>query len=445
MSKIAATNFIAVILLVLFTLAGIGYYASLENTSEDPARKPAKIGKELSVNPSRTAQDNSLAPVADKGGETTKKPNRNTRSQQDLQFADIAAKIQTILEQRRHPSSEGVAILATLLEDSNATVQNEALDALGHIGLTTNLTNTVFSILKEKAIDPNFSSRGQALITAAMLERDEQILPVVENYISGNEEEQLEYAIRAMSFIKKPTCIPLLQRVLESNVANKLQRNAFIILARINDPAAKDLIRNSLFSYDADKQLNSAWALSRMNNDEYLPLLTEAIERDELYKDAIGSIVTSPAGPKVFGELFQREDIERDRKVAWQKIIADNIAFTPKYLQEEISQVTERHVPPLASKSNDDAITSTADAEERAQEAAEGEGAVEGAKKYTYRDLAEVFNDPDPHERRSAWMVYKRYADLSRQSDLESVRRAAENSDPFIREDAQRILAQRAH
>ncbi|MCB2180873.1 MAG: HEAT repeat domain-containing protein [Desulfobulbaceae bacterium] len=371
------------------------------------------------------------------------KASRSNTEQQLLEPSDISSKIQTILALRKQASQEGIQRLAEFVEDSSTVVQTEAIDALGNIALNSNQTNSVFRILKAKATDTNFASRGQALITASMLERDSLILPVIENYISESQEEQIGYAVKAMSFIETPNCIPLLQKVLEVNDDNNIERNAFIILGKINTPEAKTIIRDAVFSIDADTQLNSTWAISRLNNDEYIPILIDAIEQDELYKDALGSIATSLAAPKVFGTLFQREDIHRERKVGWQKIFAQNLAGTPRNLQEQISEATERFVPPLPTSNTETPQEIESDTKEQMDSDNPEEN--ESQKNYTYKNLASVFNDPDPYERRSAWLVYKRYADFSDPADLEKIRQATENADPVIREDAKKILAKIAN
>lgn len=440
MIKKSDSNFILFIIVAIFLLWSLSYISLTNIQANRKVKLPAVENKISAKSPNNSTEHSKPSGTKES---SIMKASRSNTEQQLLEPSDISSKIQTILALRKQASQEGIQRLAEFVEDSSTVVQTEAIDALGNIALNSNQTNSVFRILKAKATDTNFASRGQALITASMLERDSLILPVIENYISESQEEQIGYAVKAMSFIETPNCIPLLQKVLEVNDDNNIERNAFIILGKINTPEAKTIIRDAVFSIDADTQLNSTWAISRLNNDEYIPILIDAIEQDELYKDALGSIATSLAAPKVFGTLFQREDIHRERKVGWQKIFAQNLAGTPRNLQEQISEATERFVPPLPTSNTETPQEIESDTKEQMDSDNPEEN--ESQKNYTYKNLASVFNDPDPYERRSAWLVYKRYADFSDPADLEKIRQATENADPVIREDAKKILAKIAN
>lgn len=262
-----------------------------------------------------------------------------------LKDSDVSARMYAVLELRKHLTLESVELLARFLNDSDSVVQSEAIDALGYIALNSGLSDEVFKILLEKASDRNYSSHGQALITAAMLGRDQQILPVINDYISESDLERMSYAVKAMSFIASPGCIPSLIRVLDLNDDPEIQKNVFMILAKIDTPEARNLLREYVLSLDANEQMNSAWALARLNKDAYNSILIDAIEQDELDEYAIGTIAASPVAPEVFEELFRKEGIDPARKEKLLRILARYAQYAPGEAREALGPMIEYNTP----------------------------------------------------------------------------------------------------
>ena len=352
-----------------------------------------------------------------------------------LKDSDVSARMYAVLDLRKHLTLESVELLAQFLDDSDRVIREEAIDALGFIGLNSGLSEEVFKILLEKARDKNFSSHGQALITAAMLGRDQHLLPVINDYISESDQERLSYAVKAMSFIASPDCIPSLIRVLDLNNDPDIQKNVFMILAKIDTPEARNLLREYVLSLDPKEQMNSAWALARLNKDAYNSILIDAIEKDELDEYAIGTIAASPVAPEVFEELFRKEGIDPARKEKLVRILTRYAQYAPGDTRVALKPIieSERPVdvnPPVYVDPDPPKDENSSDNSERAP---------------GYQKLVEVmFNSENhPKEQEVAWEAWKSNAFKNEDTynqDMQDLIAATQNPNQAISGDASNYL-----
>jgi hypothetical protein len=350
-----------------------------------------------------------------------------------------------VLDLRKHLTLESVELLAQFLDDSDRVIREEAIDALGYIGLNSGLSEEVFKILLEKARDKNFSSHGQALITAAMLGRDQHLLPVINDYISESDQERLSYAVKAMSFIATPDCIPSLIRVLDLNNDPDIQKNVFMILAKIDTPEARNLLREYVLSLDPKEQMNSAWALARLNKDAYNSILIDAIEKDELDEYAIGTIAASPVAPEVFEELFQKEGLDPERREKLLKILARNAAYAPGDTRKALEPIIESQWPVDLDPTTEPTPGPKDKDEDSSNNSAE--------RAPGYPKLVEVmFNfENNPKEQEVAWEAWKNNAFQTEKDsdqyklDKQDLIAATQHPNPAISSDANNYLNSRRH
>ena len=92
---------------------------------------------------------------------------------------NVSARMRAIFSLRSESSEEAVKVLSAFLNDKDMEVVSEAIDALGYIGLNSELKDLVYVLLEEKAGDKGFPARGSALIIAAMFGKHDRIFPVI--------------------------------------------------------------------------------------------------------------------------------------------------------------------------------------------------------------------------------------------------------------------------
>lgn len=372
-----------------------------------------------------------------------------------LNDPNTAVRLQAVLSLRKHPSEEAIHLLSRFLKDKDITVVSEVIDTLGFIGLTSGLTDMVYDILEEKAKDTGFPARGQALLSAAMLGKDDRILSVISEYISEKDDQGKLFAVRALSFIANEECIPQLRRLLDECEDPELHRNAYHILAKIDTPEALDLLQKYMGSSDEDTQANSAWALSRENKEEFNQVLEEAVANRNLGKKAISVLAKSPSAPEVFAKVLQRDDVEKEDKISWMKILAENTINAPSEVRQGIVSAVE---PLLNSQDPDlerqaiETLGKIGGGEETAEILAPKlesesflvrEEALYAYAQYcspkTYKPLIGLWYDKDEKVRRTAFFLSSTFLNDADRPELE---KALNHEDEFIAEHAGLILNQ---
>ena len=445
--------------LLLLSITGYLYVSpptSDEKRAETALSKPEKttvITVDQQAQKQETVKSGEITPVA-----SDKDSGRIDAASAAVNDEDISAKFRAILSLRQELSQEAIDILLRFLHDTDGAVVSEAIDTLGFIGLNnSDLKDLVFRILEEKAKDKDFAAAGHALITAAILTEDNRILPVILDYVSEENEGLKAFAARAMSFIATPECIAPLKVVVEGCDDPQVQRNAFNILARIdNTPEAIDLLQRYMLSPDQDKQARSAWALSRQNKEEHNDILIEAIANHSLPQKGISVVAASPAAHEVFGKVLQKYDTDKKDKIFLLKLLADNAWMASAEVRSGI--VDSALIPLLDSEDTDVEIEAiktlgkigteedTVDVlipKLQSENFLVQKNALDTFAKFctprTYKPLLDLYWDDDEKIRREAFVLSGRFLNSS---DIEVLKKAANHSDEFISKQSKIIMDQ---
>ena len=454
------TRSIIIFCAVLLLITIIGYRYVFPPTPDEKRAETSLSGPEKTsvITPDQQAQKQEtvkpgkITPVA-----SDKDSSRIDAASAAVNNPDISARFRAILSLRQELSPEAIDILSQFLNDTDGAVVSEAIDTLGFIGSqNSKLKDLVFRILEEKAKDKDFVAAGHSLITAALLTENNRILPVILDYVSEENEGQKAFAARAMSFIATPECIAPLKMVVEGCDDPQVQRNAFNILARIdNAPEAVALLQQYMRSQDEDKQARSAWALSRQNKEDHNDILIEAIANHSLPKKGISVVATSPAAHEVFGTILQRYDTEKKDKIFLLKLLADNAWKASDDVRTGIvdsvipildSEDTDLEIQAIKTLGKMGAEENTADVlipKLQSENFSVQKNALDAFAKYctprTYKPLLDLYWDDDEKIRREAFVLSERFLDSS---DIEMLKKAANHSDEFISNQSKIIMDQ---
>lgn len=379
-----------------------------------------------------------------------------TASDEEILYAkDVTVVFKQFEDLRKHPSPEAVNILSGFLNHENGVVVAEAIDTLGFIGLNSDQGAPVFTILEEKAMDKDFSHRGHALLTAAMIGKD-QLLPVVSEYIFEEDdstcEDNKDVASRALSLISSPACVPYLNLLLKDADDPKIRGNCFRTLARIDTHESLSILQEHVLSSRGKDQVDSALALAGLNRYESNQVLATAIEDRSFGENTIRALCSSPAAPDVFGQLLSKDEEKKEKKIALLKDIAK---YSLHGTSDVRSQVSAAIVPLLDSPDNELKIQTikaigqlggqdaagilvaelSSDNSEVRKEAVFALVGHVGPANYTA--LLDVIWDNDEKTRRTAMFLVEQFVT---HDDREILEKATRHEDEFIREHAKALL-----
>jgi len=179
-------------------------------------------------------------------------------------FADDAAtRMRAALELRNVHSPESIALLSELLNDVDDAVMSEAIDALCVIGRNSEYGEMVFNLLEEKAKDTHYPFRSKAIVTAAMLGMDDQMMPIIADILEKDPEKYASDASRAMTFIAAEWCVPYLEKVLQISSSDpETSFTASVTLLEINTPESIAIVEQYLYDKNDATQALGAKALS---------------------------------------------------------------------------------------------------------------------------------------------------------------------------------------
>jgi HEAT repeat protein len=395
-------------------------------------------------------------PSVKKSAENTGKKIENEsapHARKDIIPTDLYDKIRMAKELREKPSIDSVKQLASLLDDTESVVAQEALDSLAQIGLNSDLKQMVLDILINKITDDNYGYRGAALLTAASLDDGKQILPVIERYASSDDEGVSTYAIRAMSLLEAKDSVPIIAGLLGKLQTSDDRRTAFGTLAIINTPEATAILEKNLHSQEQTLQQDAVWALASRASGNRVEYLVKAVASDDLTPQSMAVLATSQAGPAVFGSVLQREDMSTDKVNQVLKIIEDNTAHASGPVRSETAKIIE----PLFDNPNPDiqiaairALGKIAVSEDKSsllipklqsdniqiQREALTTYAQYSTPK-TYKPLLDLFGHEDMKIRRSAFLFASPFLN---KSDISAVEEVLRQNDPYMSEQAQLIL-----
>lgn len=370
---------------------------------------------------------------------------------------DTVERIHAVLSLRDEKTEEAIGVLFQFLDDKNPRVISEVIGTLTFIGLHSELGDTVYAILEEKARDHNFVGRSKALVSAAMFGKDDLILPVIGEFLPEKDEELSEEGIynaaRAISFVNSPACLPYVRRLIEISDDPKVQRIACNKLANMDSTEAIEMLNELLISGDDNARAFVAWALSREDKPEFNQALKEAIKSGELPDDAMSVIAQSPSAPSVFGDLMDSYVTTNEEKISYLRIIAANTINAPSeirygvrsavapLLESEDPNVELEAVKALGKIGGGEGTAKLLEGKLASNNDSIRQAAIEAYLNYTtpwtYEPLLPVIWDKDENVRRVAYMVCENFVT---ESDRPIIEKAAKHEDEFIRERAQKKL-----
>ncbi|NWH04280.1 HEAT repeat domain-containing protein [Desulfobacter latus] len=365
--------------------------------------------------------------------------------------------IYNILQLRRQSSEESIGQLTTFLDHDSPAVVSEAIDALCHLAAQNGSAEIVFDILKQKAADKYYPQRGDALVAAAKLKMDEQLLTILPDFLieKGEQgEEDMFNAVRALSFVESPELLPYLNQILDRSTSVTTQRTAYGILSKLDPTQSSELLETKLASSETRQQKNAAWALSRSNIPEYNQILENAVTNKQLDDESLALLSSSPSAPEVFGNLLSSDIIEKEQKISYLQSIAQNAGYATAAVRQNMKEALE---PLLDSEDRDLEIETiktlgkvgggdpdVAKLLEPKLQSSDAEVREEAFGSYissltpkTYKPLLDLLWDDNEKVRRSAMFFAGHFVDYS---DVEQLTKALNHEDEYIREEAQKML-----
>jgi HEAT repeat protein len=375
-----------------------------------------------------------------------------------LDDENVSKRVLAVLKLREVAPREAIKLLVQFLKDNEDAVVSEAIDTLGYIAQNSQYTHRVFRLLEEKARDKEFRARGKALIMASRLGKNDEILPIIDEFIADEDDETCKiFASRALTFVAGPECIPQVSRLLEICEDPEVQRNSLITLARMDSEEALEILQTHIIASDSGTQTYSAWALSAINNPEHNDILTDALLSGELGYEAVSTIARSNSAAEVFSEVLDRGAIDMETRNSILDVIAENTRMAPGPVRVSVNEMLEGYlntedpdelVPVLnamAETGGGDEDTAQKLAEKFDSESPFVQGAALQAftqyltpKNYTH--LVDLWWDNDQKIRRTAFFLSEHFLTGEDRSALEKA--AAEHSDEFIKKHADLMLKQ---
>ncbi len=369
-----------------------------------------------------------------------------------LEDPEVGNRIYAILQLRKHPSEEGIKLLVRFLKDMDGTVVAEAIDALGNIGVSNDrYRESILKILEEKAKDKKFFARGDALVTAAIVGKND-VLPLISSFISKDNEVDNFSAARALALIGDPSCIPLLSELLAKSKEPKVRQNAFETLANIGSQEAADVLENYVLSAKGEDQAAACMALSRIDNPETKKMLIYSVQNEKLEMQSVYALARSPGAPEIFGGVLQDDNMSKDQKIELLKVLSNYGIYGTG---ETRSGIVDAIAPLLNDANNDvklEAMKTIAHlggdevADIAAEQLKSGDPKVREAAVMAYgtrvtpdnyKILLDMIWDKDEKVRRTAMVFSSRFVNSS---DREILEKAAHHEDKFIHEFAEKLL-----
>jgi HEAT repeat protein len=360
------------------------------------------------------------------------------------------AHIESIGKLRKQATAESVAQLAKFLDGNDPAVQAEAIDALGAIALgDETLKAEVFRLLAEKARDPYFLQKGNALVTAAIIGDEEKLLPLIAEFVAEPYEESKAIAARALSFAATPESVLLLNEIIQTSEESATQRNALMILSTIDTPEARQILGETLDAPDGGIQTAGVWALSRSNDSQKNELLSDALLEGRLSDESLAVLAQSPAAGDIYGSALQDAAVTKEEKISLLGILAKNTVNASGKVRSSVAA----SLVPLFDDDDPDIQVEAMETAKQTGAKDLGEEfenklqdpnplvkgkALEGFAQYAtpenYKPLKELWYDEDEKIRRTAMFFASIFVN---ESDLPDLEKATEHPDSFISKQAE--------
>jgi HEAT repeat protein len=363
-----------------------------------------------------------------------------------LNDPNVAVRMEAILALKKldNVSVEAVGILARFLGDREDAVVSEVIDTLGYIGLNSNMADTVFEILKEKALDKSFvGHRGEALIMAATV-GEEKLLSVMPDIIAERSEAANDFAARALAVIQSENCLPYLEQLLKQSRESKVRTNVLDLLARIGSTESLALLDTYSLSGDDRDQVAGVGALARMNLPEINDKLADQVLQGRLDKDSLRAIARSAAAPEVFAKLLQSGDSDDRQRISWLQTLDETATIGPAERRARLSKA----VSPLLNDPNpeiqigalnviakggdpqsDELLGPALQSPDEEVRKAGMDALIGYVRPDKYKNLFQYMWDENESVRREAFMMASVFAD---ESDREEFEKLQKHTDPVI-------------
>ena len=408
-----------------------------ETKTEESSKAIAPLPKKVESAKKQT-KDNELAAAEEK-------PAWVQAALDALKNPDIGIRMQAVMSLRNQTSPEAIELLEMFLDDQEQAVIAEALDTLGFIGLNSEHKAMAFEILAEKAQDENFIGRGNALITAALLDEEGQIFPIIGEYIAENDDASTKSAVRAMAFLDDPKCVPYLAKIAAESQDPEILQISYNVLAKIETDDALALLQDGVLSQERDKQASSVWALSRLNNEQHNEILADAMDRHKLGYDSLSIVAKSPAAPRLFGKALQRNDITTKEKIELLKVLDKNTINASGKVRNEIADTVKPLLnspdPKLEAKAvetlgklgaqedHSETLAPKLESDNFMVQQAALQSFIQFCNPNNYKPLKKLWYHEDEKMRRTAFFFSEQFLN---QSDMEDLQKATVHEDEFI-------------
>ena len=423
----------------------------IDSNPSDPASKTpyaaesAKKNKVISTNLEITSDEEKDASQNRK----TDDPDWIEAAMEAMKDPDVPTRVRAIQSLIDHASPEAIRLLESFLVDGDHVVIQEIIDTLGAIGMNSDFKALAFEVLAKIAREKDNPFKGHALITAAMFMEGDKLLPIIDEFLAEENNYHDAMAVRAMTFIASPECVPFLTEILAREKDPQVQKNGLIILARIGTEEAFELFKENISSKTGHEQANTVWALTRAENDLYYAMLTEAILNDQLYHEALSIIATSQAAPEIYNHILTSEDVSDEDKQYYLNTLANNASHSPGSVRNGIAHVLANLLDGSNSSLEIAALETLAklgaseDFSEQVVPKLESKNPlVQGAalqafaqycRPDNYKPLIKLWYHEDEKMRRTAFLFSEAFMN---QSDMEDLQRATQHNDEFIAKQA---------
>ncbi|MCP4114917.1 MAG: HEAT repeat domain-containing protein [Desulfobacteraceae bacterium] len=277
-------------------------------------------------------------------------PNKSSDPEQPREEEDISDRIRRARKLRQEPSKKNIALLKKFIGSENRTLVLSALNSLAFIGKGTEFEDEILTLLQDKAKDPDFSQRGQALIIASLMAEDERVLPIINEFIAreDNTESYIRYAVAALAAVGNPACVDSLEKILDRACSPEIHQRAFHTLGKINDAQSTAILEKHLLSGTEQNQAYSAWALAMNNTPGHNEILYQALAAKQLGQETIGVLSRSSAGARILGDLLVEDTFEIADKISTLETLEKSLLLSTGSVRSNIIE----NVEPLLDSDN---------------------------------------------------------------------------------------------
>jgi HEAT repeat protein len=312
-------------------------------------------------------------------------------------------------------------------------------------------------LLAQKALDKDFPSRGEALLIAAILEKNDA-LPVVSAFLQdgggapGRENTaMLTWASRALSMIATPQSVPVVEKLISRTSDPDVRGAAFAALAKAGSAEAFSILKQQAQTTTGKNQAYSAAALSESKDPQVRQWIVDAIRNGALGKDAVSLLATMSSAPDIFGKVLTDGGLSPAQQLEMLKQIGPGLNGNPSRQKlavalaplvytgdAKVQGETIKLIGHSGGEKAADIIKPflSSDDPELRRDAFYSYMQFANADNYKY--LFDFLSDQSPETRRMAiFMIGKFYG----ASDRSALEQAAQSDDAFVKDKANQYLS----